>query len=147
MTRDHSLGSTGSGAASRVAVADEYLPELFSLQHHRARSDGLDEFQPLLNELPLNLNPTIHDLDTVACQALHDAVDAHARRLAALEQRPLVDADEVFAYARRLPRGVWRPCARLLTALGWESGGRALARLDAHLSERERKSGADRPAP
>ena len=133
--------------AATIAVADEYLPELFSLEHHRASSDGLDEFRPLLEKLPLNLNPTIQGLDAAACQTLHDAVDAHARRLAALEQRPLVDADRVFAYARRLPRGAWRPCARLLTALGWESGGRALARLDAHLSERERKPGGDRHAP
>jgi Glycosyl transferase family 2 len=96
--------------------ADEYLPELFSLESHGAARDGLDEFETLLPSLPRpgsDLGFQVSEDDRSRAEggvAAFEATVLRRRR----EQGALTGvhytADD-FAWIRRMPRFFWQPVA------------------------------------
>ncbi len=105
-------------AQSTLGLADEYLPELFSLEHHDARRDGLDEFAELFESLPIHWNATPLVLDRQIQDLLGREVSRfHERIVASRDLGPVTSTDD-FAWLYSVPRLFWRPTALLLSAFG-----------------------------
>jgi hypothetical protein len=103
---------------STLGLADEYLPEFFSLEHHDARRDGLDEFAELFESLPIHWRATPLALDRQMRDLLEREVSrVHQRIVASRHLRPTTSADD-FAWLHSVPRLFWRPAALLLIAFG-----------------------------
>jgi len=105
-------------ALSTLGLADEYLPEFFSLEHHNARRDGLDEFAELFESLPIHWSAAPLVLDR-QIRDLHEREVSrfHERIVASRHLRPVTSADD-FAWLHSVPRLFWRPTALLLSAFG-----------------------------
>ena len=105
-------------ALSTLGLADEYLPEFFSLEHHNARRDGLDEFAELFESLPIHWNAAPLVLDRQIRDLLEREVSRFEERIvASRDLRPVMSADD-FAWLHSVPRLFWRPAALLLSAFG-----------------------------
>jgi hypothetical protein len=105
-------------ALSTLRFADEYLPELFSLEHHNARRDGLDEFAELFESLPIHWSAAPLVLDRQTRDLLESEVSRYHERIVAWRNlRPVTSADD-FAWLHSVPRLFWRPAASFLSAFG-----------------------------
>ena len=57
-----------------MGVADEYLPELFSLEHHNPDASGLEEFAYLFKSLPIETRPVLPAIPEPIKQGFVEAV-------------------------------------------------------------------------
>ena len=106
-------------------LADEYLPELFSLNHHNPADDGLEEFASVFSQLAARQPKEMArlseaDRDVALREVLRRANELAAKRLACGvkegELRRHIDADAV-AWIALAPRSWRRAIARILCTL------------------------------
>ena len=105
-------------AQSTLRLADEYLPELFALEHHDARRDGLDEFADLFEKLPIQWSAAPADLDSQTRDLLNrEVADFHDRISASRSPLAMTSADNL-AWLLYIPRWFWKPLAVSLQSVG-----------------------------
>lgn len=108
-------------AGSCWRFADEYLPEIFTLESHRAARDNLQEFAALLAELPrpaddeFQMSEAHRDSATRAVAAFEEQI--LARRASSARVRRHYTIDD-FKWIRFVPRAFWRPLSEFLCSFG-----------------------------
>ena len=105
-------------ALSTLRLADEYLPELFSREHHDARLDGLGEFADLFEKLPIQWSAAPVDLDSQTRDLLaREVAHFHEGISASRSSLPVTSADDL-AWLHYIPRRLWKPLAACLQTSG-----------------------------
>lgn len=101
-------------------VGDEYLPELFSLEHHAAASDGLDEFSDLIAALPIQREENAPEVTDDEFSLMSREVVRYAEEIE-LQRRRLgynhVSVDAI-RWITHVPRTLRRSLAEFLCTFG-----------------------------
>lgn len=105
---------------STWAAADEYLPELFSLDDLNAKIFDGEEFHLLLAGLPTYQQRESLDMtEDEKITFKRESAGHFARNLAYREHPPrfITSADD-FSWTRLIPKKLWRPLAELVCSVG-----------------------------
>ena len=137
-------------------LGDEYLPELFSLEHHLATTEGVEEFEPLLRSLPLVAEMHDPGLSDDEARTMFSRTMAHRdEKLLAIAKDPVayVSADDIPRVFLFAPPIFAKLVGELMRTLGWGAaralGGRLCryakfvrGRPPARVAEIEARAGA-----
>jgi hypothetical protein len=100
--------------------ADEWIPEIFSSIHNNPGSEGLEEFNDLMSNLPIIKNfepPALSPQESLSAESevrrLAHEIIASAKRGAL----PYRNADD-FKWLSRIPKRLWRPFSEALCTSG-----------------------------
>jgi len=96
-------------------LADEYLPELFDLQHHAALKPDLHEFHNIMEKLP-RPSADMPEIDPVRLAEMRESSLAFGRK--ALNGLDLRNADEIMRLSLGLPPSLYFRMAELLCTFG-----------------------------
>lgn len=131
-------------------LADEYLPEIFNLEHHRPANDGLKEFEELFSRLPLiggRMQFKLCSSDQEIAMRKLAELQADLSRARRIHKSHVHDANSL-RFLLHLPRRLWRPLAEFLCTFGIKRLGSAIWNFhalygkDAQLSPRKSRHGA-----
>ena len=113
-------------------LADEYLPELFSLEHHAAIKPDLREVRRILEALP-DPDETMPEFSDKIVSAMRDAARKYGDQQ--FECLRTVDADFIIRLSHWIPPFMLTRVAELLCTIGIKGPGSRLWNFAASLKE------------
>ena len=120
-----------------MGVADEYLPELFSLEHHNPDASGLEEFAYLFKSLPIETRPVLPAIPEPLKQGFVEAVHAHTEAIRSCVPLLPRDADQIYSRLSVLRPELWRYVSEFLCTIGARRPGEWLWNFDSYCRKQD----------